>query len=424
MRMSPPRVALALAALALSAVAPQASSGEGMGPGFRSPNVAWVANIPLDTPGIGGRVVQVGAQRRFYVTGAKGLTIYDVTSPALPMVLGALPLPHFENESVAVSDDGSTVIVASDEKLANPPLTYIVDTSVVTAPRLAGVIPESTHTATCATADCRYVYGNRGWIYDIADPLFPRKVTGPGIVAAHYLNRDAAGLVSDGYSLWDPRTDPENPVRIDVQTGGWHNSLRPNADGWTPRSAGDNSAPLRPGELHIGSDETWLSPGLCNQNSGAITTWSIRNFDQGAKATLVSTIRPRNGDYGDGSPPADVVGCSSHWFDYRDGVLAAGWYDHGIRFVEIDEQTGAATEAGYFVAANAETWAAFWIDDEYVYAVDAARGIDIVRYYRDGPAPSAADLDASWTGSPARRPLSEATRREVYLCRLEAGRGT
>ena len=38
---------------------------------------------------------------------------------------------------------------------------------------------------------------------------------------------------------YNPRTNPENPTRIDVATGGWHNSLRPNADQWVSRASGD-----------------------------------------------------------------------------------------------------------------------------------------------------------------------------------------
>jgi hypothetical protein len=34
-----------------------------------------------------------------YVTGASGLRVYDVTQPQSPRRLGALALPHFENEA-------------------------------------------------------------------------------------------------------------------------------------------------------------------------------------------------------------------------------------------------------------------------------------------------------------------------------------
>jgi hypothetical protein len=412
---------LAAAALLLScAVGAPSSADPGVG-GFMSPNVTWVANIPLDAPGIGGRVLQVGAQRRFYVTGAKGLTIYDVTNPMIPLVVGTLPLPHFENESVAVSDDGNTVLITSDPDFGQPPVTYVVDTTIPQAPLVKSVIPRGSHTVTCANVACSHVYANHGWIYDISDRANPVAVSSSTFFgASHYLARDAGGLLTDGNRMWDPRTNPANPTRINVGTQGWHNSLRPNADQWVSRATGDNDPALRPGELHVGGDETWLSPGTCDQYSAAVTTWSIVNWDKGVKAKLVSVIRPRNGNWNDGNPPVDGVGCSSHWFDYRDGMVAAGWYDHGVRLIEVDETTGVATEFGYFQPVDSMAWAAYWIDDEYVYSVDGTRGIDILRVDRSAPAASSDQLTESW------RPIafvpSAAAAREVQICRAQATR--
>ena len=420
-----PVPSLAVVALALSCAVgvPPASSDPGVG-GFMSPNVTWVASIPLDAPGIGGRVLQVGAQRRFYVTGSKGLTIYDVTNPAIPLVIGTLPLPHFENESVAVSDDGDTVIITSDPGFGQPPVTYVIDTTLVHAPLIASVIPAGSHTATCANARCSHVYASEGWIYDITDRTKPRKVeSGSFLGAYHYLSRDAAGFLSDGSSMWDPRKDPEHPTRIAVRTQGWHNSLRPNADRWRPRTKRDRSPLLRPGELHIGGDETWLSPGTCNAYSAAITTWSMVDWDKGQKAKLVSVIRPRNGNWNDGNPPVDGVGCSSHWFDYRKGMVAAGWYDHGVRLVKVNERTGVATEFGYFQPVDSMAWGAYWVGDEYVYSVDATRGIDILRVDRSAPAASDGELTSSWRPTVfTSDAASTAAAREVYLCRAQATR--
>ena len=45
----------------------------------------------------------IGARFRdglMYVTTTEGLNIYDITDPELPVPVGALPLPHFENEDV------------------------------------------------------------------------------------------------------------------------------------------------------------------------------------------------------------------------------------------------------------------------------------------------------------------------------------
>jgi hypothetical protein len=383
--------------------------------------VTWVGNVPIDAPAIGGRVLTVDGQRRFYVSGAKGLSIYDVTDPTLPVPLGTLVLPHFENESVAVSDDGGTVILSSDPDFGQPPLTYVIDTSDPMLPLVASVIPDGSHTVTCANAACSHIYASAGWVYDISELAAPVAVdTARNAGARHYATRDAAGLLWDTGSIIDPRRDPERPKRTEVGTGGWHNNMRPNADKWKPRKPGDKSRTLRPGELVIGNGETWLSPGTCSARSAGITTYGIANFDRGVKAREIASIVPKNGDFEDGNPPVDVVGCSAHWFDYRNGMVAAGWYDHGTRFIKVDERTGAMKEVGFYQAGATETWGAYWVTDEYVYSVDAARGIDILRFDRKAKPASSNDAESSW--APTSRPLSAATRREQYVCAAVAGR--
>ncbi len=413
--MPPTRVLAVMSALAVVGLGAPPSSGVSPG-GFVSANVTWVATIPLDAPAISGKVVTVGGQRRFYVTGVKGLTIYDVTNPARPLPLGAIANPNWENESAAISADGSVVFLASDPAFQQPPVTYVLDTSLVTAPHVVGVITEGTHTTTCADSACNYLYGNYGWIYDVRDRAHPVRA-GSFAGAVHYASRDAAGLLWADDQLIDPRTDPENPTVTTVGTGGWHGNLRPNAAQWSARSAGNTSMPLQPGELVIGGDETWLAPGTCTDASAGLSTWSVINFDKGTQAVQLDSITPVNGTYVDGNPTVDPVGCSSHWFDYRNGIVVAGWYDHGVRFVTVNEQTGDLAVSGFFQPVATEAWGAYWIDDEYVYTVDAVRGLDILRYDRSAP--------ASPASPPSRnsQPLTPATRHEVYVCRPRAVTG-
>src|SRR5688500_1967688 len=82
------------------------------GANFSSDNVEYISTLPIDTPGVGARVVQIGEQKRLYVTGVQSLTIYDVNDPASPKILGRLELPNWENEDVAVSADGKTVLIS------------------------------------------------------------------------------------------------------------------------------------------------------------------------------------------------------------------------------------------------------------------------------------------------------------------------
>lgn len=403
-----------LAALALGAAALGVPSHADPGPGhFTSPNVTWVANIPLEAPAIGARVLQIGAQRRFYVSTTHGMAIWDVTNPAVPLPIGRVAMPHWENESFAVSDDGKTAFLTSDPGFGQPPLTYVVDASIPQAPHVVSVIPDGAHTATCANAACTHLYGDAGWIYDVRERANPKAVSGRA-GAVHYAWRDAAGLLWDDGSIIDPRKNPAAPTRTRVGTGGWHNNMRPNAEKYRPRKATDVAKTLRPGELVIGSGETWLAPGTCDSGSAGISTWSIANFDKGQKAKLIGTIKPVNGTYTDGSPPVDPVGCSAHWFDYRKATVAAGWYDHGVRFFAVNEKTGAIKEVGWFQPVYSLTWGAYWIDDSYVYSVDAVRGIDVLKFDRTAKPPSPQQAATSWR--PALFQPNPVVAREQYVC--------
>ena len=391
---------------------PTSSAEPGPG-GFTSDNVTWVANIPLDAPAIGGRVISVKGQRRFYVSGTKGLSIYDVSNPELPLLLGTLANPHWENESVAVSDDGGTVVLTSDPGFGQPPVTYVVDATLVTAPHVVSVIPEGAHTVTCANTACSHIYSDVGWVYDISERAAPRAVAASRTGSPHYASRDAAGLLWADGDVIDPRKNPERPTRKRLGVAGWHNNLSPNAEKWKPRAPGDRSPALRPGELVIGNGETWLAPGVCNESSAGISTYSVTNFDQGGRAREIDTILPVNGDYQDGNPAVDAVGCSAHWFDYRKGIVAAGWYDHGIRFISVNERTGELAEVGFYQPVTTEAWAAYWVDDDHVYSVDAVRGIDILRFDRKAKPQPSNSLRRTRRATPA---LSAATRREQYVC--------
>lgn len=387
--------------------------------GFMSSNVDWVANIPIDSPGVGARVVRVGAQTRFYVTGSKGLTIYDVTNPTLPLPMGTLPLPHWENEDVEVSDDGTRVIVSED--IFGP--TYIIDTTTPAVPRIAKVLGIGAHTTTCVDPDCDWVYSSEGDIYDLRDLDKPRLLlesVGEGweneVEArmgenlkqrAHDLNQDAAGLVVTDTMprLMLDVSNPEIPVvkaRSAREVAGGiafqHNNLRPNATAWTPNPDAGPYVPgqtLAPGEILYGEGETNLTRFCNGQTNGPFATWSLKNWDKGQEIKLIDVYRPVNGNWMNGNPAVNVLGCSGHWFSERGGIVAAGWYEHGTRFLTVDNK-GHISEVGFFQPIVGSASAAHWVSDDVVYVVDYARGIDILTFDRSAPAPSQAQITESW----------------------------
>ena len=426
------RILIALAATALMSAAavpagavpngasPAPSLVEFMRPeGIMSDNVLYLGTIP-EAPGIGGRVLKVGNQTRFYTTGAQGLSIYDVTIPIAPVLLGKLPLPHFQNEDVDVSDDGSRVIISTDTVAVAPSTSSpasngirIIDTSNPALPTPIGFIGDSNHTTTCADPKCEWLYGSDGGIFDARNPSAISRA-GSLPTGGHAFNRDASGLlVSDSSTrmVLDPRVDPANPTVLatgkpKLTPDGYlqHNNVRPNGDLWVPRETpaeGQPPAPefpLRPGELLIGNSESNLN-ATCN-GAGGLSTWSMADFDKGAKLEQIEVFRPVNGTWADGNPAVNAMGCSGHWFTWKNNLVAASWYEHGVKFFDVSPTTGAIKQVGFYQPVVTEAGAAHFVGEfqglDIVYNVDYARGIDILAFDPTLPAPSDRELYESW----------------------------
>jgi hypothetical protein len=445
-------------------------TGSALGPGtLTSPNVEYVGTIPLDAPGVGGTVREHAPTGRtlFFTTGLKGLTIYDVADPAAPVLVGMLAFPHSQNEDVSVSDDGTRVIISADGALAAPIMPHsrgihVVDTTDPTAPTLVASHGDSNHTTECADPRCEWLYGSTtGGIYDARradEGIIERternwNVLDDGTVVGgrHALNLDEAGLlISDSHPrlVLDPRPHlgadgtvhgPHHPELLahgfrddTIDPKLQHNNWRPNALEWQPRRH-NKHGPIRPdaydepdgpgalppgslraGELLIANSESNLNPN-CDM-AGGLSTWDLRDVDKGRAPVELEVFRPVNGTWADGDPAINALGCSGHWFTVRDRYVTASWYEHGVRFFEVGLDTGAIEEVGFFQPAATEAGAAIWIDDEHVYAVDYARGIDILRFDRDGERPTEGERTASWLANLGRVGVLAAEDR--FTCRL------
>jgi len=445
--------------------------------GFTSPNVHYVASIPTGA-GVSAREVTVGGQRRLYVSSAHSLTIYDITNPALPLPLGALPIYNWENEDIAVSKDGATTILTEFESRF---YMHVVDTSNPATPHLVGsLIGDGSHTVECADVHCDYLFASNGKTYDIRDhggtPLTSRTPmalpkaqwwsTQVGAGTAHNLHQDAAGYwIADETPLvmFKETPDPLHLTKVDLgaptlNTAYQHNNVRPDADEYVARSGDsdasrhdnrDNShrhstvknpyqpsikyadntskAGLRPGELLMTETETNFNPSCAGgtDGTGSFATWSMVNFDKGAPMHQLHVLTPVHGDYANGDPAINALGCSGHWFTVRDDepgryagdyLVAAGWYEHGTRFLAVDRKTGAISQVGYFQPVRGSASAAYWIDDtNYVYVVDYQRGIDILQFDPSAEPPSATATRASWLAK--LHTLDTLSQEERYWCR-------
>ena len=429
-----------------------------------SGNVEPLATLPVPHP--------IGARFRdgyMYVTTTEGLTVYDVTKPELPVPVGALPLPHFENEDV---DLGGNILLVSNDPSEGVGVLYVIDISNPRAPVLKSAMPNGFiytgvpgifglpepqeagigHTASCIK-DCtvRLPRGHRRRHPDRrpARPCQPEE--GRQVQARDHRHRHArrpgglerAGLdrgrrrhgrlrrdrsrSSRRWSFGPTRTSGTpvssasrgpTPSSVSADEGETpidlihHDSLRlsrPTSGGTFKPQAG-KTYPLGGNANVVGVVEEDYNRPTC-EGAGSFQTWGITNkltSTRAKKMVLLDIFETELEALVNGRGWAPVTGlCSAHYFDERDRLVAGGWYEEGTRFLDVSDPTGIR-QVGYWVPTKGETWSVLFAPTdpkgEIVYALDFARGIDVLRFDRSRPARAGAPgAQLAGCGSPARR---------------------
>jgi hypothetical protein len=402
------------------------------GAAMQSDNVRVLGKLPDSAGAIGARFSPDG--ETMYVTSATGLQIYDVSVPAVPRKLSQLPLPHFENEDVDVGRD--TVVISNDPSFSGVGALYLIDVADPRAPRLRTVLPtnvpvlgqENTgngHIANCI-AGCDYLYTtgtSEGLVvYDIRDLDAPRKAATiplPGGGFTHDVEVDAWGIAwvtgEDGTFGYDT-TDPLAPVlryRSDpsiVNSGGG----LPGDDGSGPLDFLHHNLKRVSANVLAITEEDYLKPGC--EGQGSLQTWRItreRNPDGTIKLALLDLWTTELNELAglSGRSPA-TVNCSAHWFDEDAGLIAQGWYDQGVRFLDVSDPEDIV-QVGYYATAGT-FWAAYFApsDPEIVYALDTTSGVDVLHVERGGRVARRAPAP------PARAAWGRASPRWGYACPL------
>lgn len=341
--------------------------------GWSSDNVEYVRHLPISVDGVGGRLVG----NYFYTNDQHKIVIFDVSAAKNPELVGQLLMPQEWLLGREDLDTNGKILIAP-HRVGDQ--LFIVDVEDKTNPRIiSSVGGAGQHTNSCIL-DCKWVYGSGGSIVDLRDPSDPKLLdtrwteatpSGPG----HDVTEIAPGLVltaQQPIALLDARRNPAHPKLL---------ALGANEDArFIHGTAWANGGRDR---IFLAGGETVLS--RCNDSSGAFMTWDASRWRRTHAFSLIHDYRLKgNGSYVDGNPPANVNGCSSHWFDlhpsfHNGGLVAGAAFEHGTRLLRVSGR-GKIKEIGWFVPFAGNTSAAYWINDRVIYAVDYNRGIDILEY--------------------------------------------
>lgn len=374
-------VGLIAAAALTVAMLPGAQAGPGPH-GTTSDNVEHVAFIPFEVgSATGANFFSKGKDDYMIVTGWKSFSIYDINDPAVPVQVAQKPFGFkFENEDVATNGN---IMLFSESLPQN--ILHIWNIEDVTNPvEIATLTGAGNHTTSCIL-NCKWSYGSNGTITDLRDPANPKLMTekwGDGATppnnSGHDVTEYANGLVmtsTNPIMILDARKDPLHPKVLAVapptHEGFVHSSLWPNG--------GKDRYAISGGETCCGGEQ--CGP----ETSAGITTWDTTGWNKVHSFKEADRWTAPNGTITDGGTIVNApFGCSSHWFTTHPkwdngGVLAAGWYASGTRFLSVDAK-GKIEQVGYFLPNAGSTSGAYWITNEIVYAVDYARGFDILRY--------------------------------------------
>jgi hypothetical protein len=166
MRLLPLALALALTALAPAHAAkapekekPPKAEKPPKGKRPKATAVEHLATLPAPA-GVGANFKRYADGRTYmFVSTLSGLYVYDVTAAASPTPVGALPLPHFQNEDVSLG--GDRLLISTDGGVGGGYLLEIDISNPATPVPVRAIKMEPAgegHTASCIDPACRWVW--------------------------------------------------------------------------------------------------------------------------------------------------------------------------------------------------------------------------------------------------------------------------
>jgi hypothetical protein len=132
------------------------------------------------------------------------------------------------------------------------------------------------------------------------------------------------------------------------------------------------------------TEEDYNRPGC--KGAGSFETWKVptnrKGLPTGGQVTIIDQWETELNAAGTASAAAM---CSAHYFDVRGNVVAQGWYEQGVRFLDVSDPA-KVRQIGFFSSPTALNWAAYFPPTdptgELVYSFDATHGIDVLRLAR------------------------------------------
>ena len=419
------RLALPALGAALVALLPgpgARAAGPTVGPDYvASDNVRFIENIRLPGQAAGAKVIG----HYLYVTSSKDIEIYDITTPSAPALVSQLSDVEigWENEQVPTNGrilgfsqqgTGYAFVSAGGCATVNQSTTnclVIWDVTDKANPKIITTISGAgDHTSTCVF-DCRYMIGSSGSVSDLThvmDAGHPatKISTGSGWQtglpgkSCHNQTEVSPGLVLAACA-------PFELVSFRAQDGATMLKPRLLATGTAPDGRfihGVDWPQQGTDRFVVEGGETNVTPNCDLQNSAAFSTWDATQARTTGKFRLITDYKLHNGDYIDGSPPANISGCSTHWFEshptfHNGGLIALANYEHGDRFLQITP-TGGIVEVGLFEGLGGAASAMHWApNSNVVYSIDYQRGIDVLEWTGPLYVPQSASDGASAAGT-------------------------
>ncbi|TQM90020.1 hypothetical protein FB476_3272 [Ornithinimicrobium humiphilum] len=393
-----------------------------------SKNVEFIGQLP---EAVGATAINFidypGKQKVMFVTGRFGLKSYDVSDPEHPLPLDSIDMPGFwQNEDMDVDPKRKLVFMARDPRAfgqnqaTGESGVYIVDANKPHDLKVLSYteVPAG-HTTTCIN-DCEFLWSGGPRPADWQ----PSDWAGRPIFAVDIRNAKKPKVYGQPLDLGrnDGVTDYAHDVQIDEAGVAWVSGAGGIRGYWTKGRHWDPVAnkyrvasatdpvPYAGGKFYQSNQQTWGGSlahnmarpleALGDYDAGQVALVTIENFTSSCatdgRLLIVDLADSENGQAWssteanpyrlptiaewtpDGKPGSlPGAGCSAHYFQYRDGVLAQSFYGQGTHFIDVSDPENP-TQIAYYRADGGSHWAPYWVGD-VMYIADGSRGVDIIR---------------------------------------------